>query len=337
MDVLVPRDGYAVNPLLHVTNGDCAAERIARADLGGEILPWRDVLHEGPVPAGLDDLGLRARRARFLGGPEPAAVNRVLRDLEERDARLAIPHRDEIVLWFEPDLYDQLQLLQILERLSRDDLAGTRVTAVESVERMGDLEESEARELFDERSALPEGAPELAADAWRRFRDPDPTRLEGLTARPTPELPHLRPAILRHLEELPAVRDGLSRSERQALEALEGGPLPAREAFIAAHHAREEPAFLGDLVFYAYLDRLASGERPLLSVARPGTRARTLPADAGDVAELTDDGRRVLDGELDWIDLGGSDRWLGGVHLAGRDVRWRWDADDRRVVRRAAS
>ena len=264
-------------------------------------------------------------------------MDRVLRDLEERDARLAIPHRDEIVLWFEPDLYDQLQLLQILERLSRDDLAGTRVTAVESVERMGDLEESEARELFDERSALPEGAPELAADAWRRFRDPDPTRLEGLTARPTPELPHLRPAILRHLEELPAVRDGLSRSERQALEALEGGPLPAREAFIAAHHAREEPAFLGDLVFYAYLDRLASGERPLLSVARPGTRARTLPADAGDVAELTDDGRRVLDGELDWIDLGGSDRWLGGVHLAGRDVRWRWDADDRRVVRRAAS
>lgn len=317
--------------MLHVTNGDCAAERIARADLGGEILPWRDVLHEGPVPAGLDDDGLRARRAGFLGAPEPAVVKRVLRGLEERDARLGIPSRDEIVLWFEPDLYDQLQLLQVLERLSRDDLAGTRITAVESVERMGDLEASEAMELYAARSALPGGARESAADAWRRFRDPDPTGLEGIAARPCPELPHLRAAIVRHLEELPAVRDGLSRSERQALEALRGGPLPAREAFIAAHHAREAPVFLGDLVFYSYLDRLASGQRPLLSVSRPGTRARTLSADADDVAELTADGQKVLEGKLDWIELGGSDRWLGGVHLAGRDARWRWDADDRRV------
>ena len=92
--------------------------------------------------------------------------------------------------------------------------------------------------------------------------------------------------------------------------------------------------FLGDLVFYSYLDRLASGELPLLSVSRPGSRGRPLTADANVVAELTDDGRRVLDGELDWIELGGSDRWLGVVHLAGRDARWRWDADERRVVRR---
>ncbi|HET7693529.1 MAG TPA: hypothetical protein VFM44_10625 [Gemmatimonadota bacterium] len=320
--------------MLHVTNGDCAADRIARAGLGGEILPWRDVLHEGPVPADLDDAGLRARRAEFLGGPEPAAVESVLRDLEERDARLAVPSRDEIVLWFEPDLYDQLQLLQVLDRLSRDDLAETRVTAVASVERMGELQEQESRELHLARTALPAGARELAAHAWRRFRDPDPTRLEGLAARPHPGLPHLQGAVRRHLEELPGLRDGLSRSERQALEALEAGPLAAREAFVAAHHAREALVFLGDLVFYSYLDRLASGNRPLVSVQRPGSRERAIPADPYAVAELTDDGRRILDGELDWIDLGGSDRWLGGVHLAGGAAPWRWDAGDRRVVRR---
>lgn len=328
-----PSDPGAVKLMLHVTNGDCAAGRIARARLGGEVLPWRDVLHEGPVPAHLDDDGLRARRAEFLGGSGPAELEPVLRDLQERDARLAIPSRDEIILWFEPDLYDQLQLLQVLERLSRADLAGTHVTAVESVERMGDLAESEARELFAARSTLPEGARELAADAWRRFRDPDPTRLEGLAAGPHRELPYLSAAILRHLEELPALRGGLSRSERQALEALTGGPLPAWEAFLAAHHAREQPAFLGDLVFYSYLDRLASGDRPLMSVSRTGSGAGTLAADADALADLTDDGRSVLDGELDWIDLGGSDRWLGGVHLAGGHAPWRWDAEDRRVVR----
>jgi len=312
--------------VLHVTNGDCAAERIALADLGGEILPWRDVLHEGPVPAGLDDAGLRARRAGFLGDSEWAGEERVLRDLEERDARLAVTARDEIVLWFEPDLYDQLQLLQVLDRLSRDDLLGIRVTAVESVERMGDLDPAEARELFAARSPLHAGARELAALAWERFRDPDPTRFERLAARPTPELPHLPGAVLRLLEELPAVHDGLSRSERQALEALAAGPLPTREAFVKAHHAREALVFLGDAVFFDYLERLAAGERPLVSLPRR-------PADAAGTAELTEDGRDVLDGKLDWIELGGSDRWLGGVHLAGRKVPWRWDADERRVVR----
>jgi hypothetical protein len=310
-----------------VTNGDCAADRIAGANTGGEVLPWRDVLHEGPVPAGLDDRGLRAARAEFLGG-DAADRARVLAGLEERDASLdsaAAASGGEIVLWFEPDLYDQLQLLQVLERLSRSEPKGVEVTAVESVAAIGDLDPAAIRELHAARSSLPADATELAALAWRRFRDPDPTRFEALAARSTPSLPHLAPAIGRHLEELPAVGDGLSRSERQALEALSRGPLPAREAFVAAHHAREERVFLGDLVFYSYLDRLASGEHPLVSLSAGPARADT-------VADLTDDGRRVLGGRADWIELGGADRWLGGVHLEGRDARWRWDPVAGRVV-----
>ncbi|HET6616847.1 MAG TPA: hypothetical protein VFH69_03465, partial [Gemmatimonadota bacterium] len=221
--------------VLHVTNGDHAAGRIANAGLGGEVLPWRDVLHEGPVPESLDDGALREVRASFLGG-DAADRARILRGMEERDARVdAAAAAGEIVLWFEPDLYDQLQLLQVLERLSRSDPVGVEVTAVESVEAIGELDEREVRELHATRSFVPADAGELAALAWRRFREPDPTPFEELTAWPTAALPHLAPAVVRHLEELPAVGDGLSRSERQALEALSGGPLPALEAFLAAH------------------------------------------------------------------------------------------------------
>lgn len=312
--------------VLHVTNGDHAAERIANAGLGGEVLPWRDVLHEGPVPGGLDDGALREVRARFLGG-DAVDQARILREMEERDAQLdAAAAAGEIVLWFEPDLFDQFQLLQVLDRLSRSDPARVEVTAVESVEAIGELDEREVRELHAARSSVPADAGELAALAWRRFRDSDPTRFEELTARSTTALPHLAPAVVRHLEELPAVGDGLSRSERQALEALSGGPLPAHEAFIAAHHAREALVFLGDLVFYSYLDRLGSGPRPLVSLS-------DRPAGGATVTEITDDGRRVLGGDADWIELGGADRWLGGVHLEGCDARWRWDRTAGRVAR----
>ena len=116
--------------VLHVTNGDSAAERIRAAGEAGEILSWRDVLHEGPVPAGLDASALREVRARFLADSEWASFDAVLADLEARDATLASANEREIVLWFEHDLYDQLQLLQVLDTLAdrRDGCArgGTR-------------------------------------------------------------------------------------------------------------------------------------------------------------------------------------------------------------------
>ena len=34
---------------LHITNGDCVADTLREA-IEGEVMPWRDVLHDGPVP-----------------------------------------------------------------------------------------------------------------------------------------------------------------------------------------------------------------------------------------------------------------------------------------------
>ena len=51
--------------MLHITNGDCAVAVLSRA-VSGTFLPWRDVLHEGPVRAGLSLEQLSAERARFM-------------------------------------------------------------------------------------------------------------------------------------------------------------------------------------------------------------------------------------------------------------------------------
>ena len=49
------------------------------------------------------------------------------------------------------------------------------------------------------------------------------------------------------------------------------------------------------------------------------------PLVTGDPLQLTDAGRAVLAGEADHVAICGVDRWIGGVHLQGRDVPWRWD------------
>jgi hypothetical protein len=50
--------------MLHITNGD--ATRLAEAGVDGEIIVWRDFLHDGPVPAGLDLEAMSLVRAEFI-------------------------------------------------------------------------------------------------------------------------------------------------------------------------------------------------------------------------------------------------------------------------------
>src|SRR6266566_2918064 len=100
---------------LHVTNGDSAGNTLRQTSLGGAVLPWQDVLHEGPVPAGTRRELLHARSA-FVAGCGWGSRRSILASLERRDRQLLQALRDgqQVVLWFEHDLYDQLQLVDAL-------------------------------------------------------------------------------------------------------------------------------------------------------------------------------------------------------------------------------
>lgn len=314
---------YASAERLHVTNGDAAAERILAAGMAGAVLPWRDVLHEGPVPAGLSLDDLTPVRAAFIGDAGWDDPVEVLPRLRWRDAMLAgFRAYPEVVLWFEHDLYDQLQLLQILDWFGRVDASAVRLSLINPAEFLGASPAERLRELFPARVAVTAEVMHAATAAWRAFRAPDPGSLVELSGGPIHGLPHLAPALHRLLEEYPGARDGLSRTERQMLQALEAGPLPFGKLFRAAHLEREEAEFLGDLVFKWQVRRLADATVPLLRVAERG----------GDRIELTPAGADALRGRFDHVEVNGVDRWIGGVHLQGRVTIWRWDLERRRLV-----
>src|SRR6185437_14289421 len=94
---------------LQVTNGDSAAHTLRELGLPGELLVWRDILHAGPVPA-VGPAELRVVRAEYLSAQGYAPYEAVLTDFTQRDAALD-GHDGDFLLWFEADLYDQLQLI----------------------------------------------------------------------------------------------------------------------------------------------------------------------------------------------------------------------------------
>src|SRR4051794_5552931 len=99
---------------LHVTNGWSAANTLRQTTLGGAVLAWDDALYEGPVPA-VRRRELRRVRARFLADAGWGTATAIRAELERRDELFAAALADEpVVLWFEHDLYDQLQLVDAL-------------------------------------------------------------------------------------------------------------------------------------------------------------------------------------------------------------------------------
>ncbi len=318
--------------MLHITNGDSAVERLRQADVPGELLPWRDVLHEGPVPAGFSLDELRPLRARFVASQGWPSFEQALQDLARRDAALAgYPAHDEVVLWFEHDLYDQLQLIQLLDWFEGRQPAPSRLSLICQAEYLGQMGPERLQDLFQSRRPVSARQLALGHRAWEAFRSPDPAAILALLQEDTSALPFLAGALRRHLQEFPSVKNGLSRTESQALAALADGPRTVGEVYTAAHHEQEDAIFLGDHVFGRCLERLSRVERPLVlsddgSPSAAPRHAERFAAYWGSRVTLTNFGRAVLDGREDHVQANGLDRWLGGVHLSGKRVGWRWDA-----------
>lgn len=326
-DQLLTRRAAGADPMLdalHVTNGD--STDVLGTGLAERVLVWFDVLHEGPVPP-VGDAELRQVRAEFLlaGGWADGAV---LERFAERDRVLAANRDGEYVLWFEADLYDQLQLVQVLDRLRRLGVPPDRITLICIGEHpgiagfggLGELRAEQLRELPGTPACarLTADALELASRAWAALCAPRPDGIGALAAARSGELRFVGEAFDRLGREYPSTRDGLSLTERRILAAV-SDECPAGVAFVRAS-AREARRFLGDTFCFAAMDRLAAAPHPLLAVEPAGTRVG-----CDTLLRRTEAGDRVLAGDADHVRLNGVDRWIGGVHLTGTDVPWRWD------------
>jgi Domain of unknown function (DUF1835) len=343
---LIRATGSPLISALHVTNGDSTVHELRRTGLAERILVWRDALHEGPVPNG-DSAELRRVRATFLSAPDPrvdedAAASEhadALTLLTMRDQTLEANRSGRYVLWFEADLYDQLQVAEILAKLTELHVPAEHITLIcigefPGIAHFGGLGELHADQLRTLPSSaatrLSGEALALATKAWAALRSSVPDGLGSIAASLSRELRFLPEAFDRLSREYPSTRDGLSLTERRVLAAVAEGASTAAEAFIASSR-RESRPFLGDSWCFRRVAALAHAQNPLLWLGEPDL-ARRPRVQRTTRLGLTTMGRSVLDGQADHVALNGIDRWIGGVHLTGHQVAWRWDEGTERLV-----
>lgn len=313
------------NTILHITNGDSAVDIMKETGIEGDFLPWLDVLHVGPVPEGLSFQSLSQVRADFIKEKDWGLDGEIQQSFDARlEVMSSLQRYEKIILWFEHDLYDQLQLIEILAYIGDESLSLENISLVCTEHYLGLLTPEEMKGLYAYESSVTQAQIDLASKAWRAFRASTPKMWQALLKAGTSVLPFLEGEILRMLEEYPSKKNGLSRTAQKVLEIVAKGVEKQPGKIFGLYAKTEERIFLGDTIFWEILAQMLESNPPLLTLKDD---MPLLPICPEQVMKITDVGREVLSGKKCWTEIHRPNHWIGGVHLTADNI-WFWDGTE---------
>lgn len=329
--------------MLHIVNGDIVEDKLRKGKIAGDILVWRELYTEGPLYLWPELYPHRDVRAdymtRALGIPRELWLDAI----ETQQQQLAkYEEHEEIVLWFEHDLFDQSMLSYLLHWFSYHPLDNTKLSlicigefpGIDNFHGLGQLSSEQLTSLLGTRVEVGQQELHLGRRAWEAYVSTDPRILNDLLKMDTVALPYLHSAFMAHLARFPSVRNGLGIVEQTTLELLSQGhdtPLKLFQPFSNLLHVLG----YGDLQYWKCLRTMSQGSHPLIVTpdnnafptftSTPGTFLNTL-------VKLTPLGQNILEEPTDWVALNGIEAWLGGVHLQGNINVWRRNHEDGSLV-----
>ena len=319
--------------MFHVHNGDSTADTLRQDAFPGTHFAFREALTSGATPRTVTQDEWFALRAQQLGGmaeKDAAAVEQELR--AQHDTLLNLSQHDEIILWFEHDLFCQVHLIYLLNLFASHPVAPARLSlicinefpGIADFRGLGQLTAEQMISLFDTRHEVTAAELELAQRAWAAYQSDDPRELVSLLNSDTSALPFLSAALWLHAARFPSTHNGLGLAENRLLSLIAAGatnyPNLCQKFFAA------EPAYgLGDLAIQQDLLRLAEVQHPLIALTG-------LPDWHTVQCRLTETGQQALAGQADVVLLNGINQWLGGTHLTNDNV-WRWHAASQTLMK----
>jgi hypothetical protein len=318
-----PDDGLST---LHIRCGDDIKDKLAEAGFEGHYLSFADPAWLGPPP---QFNAWVAGRAELVASRTGMAKQKVREEMGDSYWKLARAPKEyeRIVLWLEHDLYDQSALARIFasfatrKQLPRIELiAIDRYPGISPFYGLGQLTPAQLLKLWPKRERVTVKQIAAGKKVWQALIAETPEPLVEAIKSGTRDLPLMKSALVRHLQELPWTSDGLSLTERCALQAAAKGPLTVAAMFDAVQRRDPQP-FMGDLFFWSVVRDLIEAPNPPLAVSSATSRLGWQKR----VVRLTPTGKALLAGKLDWQSTPPFDRWVGGVVVVDGAPPWRWN------------
>ncbi|WP_417805071.1 DUF1835 domain-containing protein [Thalassospira lucentensis] len=310
---------------LHLRCGSDIRHGLQIAGFIGDFLEFADPFCQGPVPDQPLDQFVQTR-ADFIGnGYGITPKDALARAKREYGALATLSDYDHVVLWFEHDSYDQLILAFLLDFINaiRPDtrLDVISVGSVPGVERFVGLGQLSPELLIwcwdTHRNPITQAMLDFGCQAWRAIRSDNPDGLTALTKSDASPLPHMIPALKRHLAELPDPQSGLGLTQKLTLQILaDHGPLPVGKVFSHLIRTYDPLPYLGDLMFWTEIQWMMDCRAPLFTLSKASPETNW----PDQIITLSETGQQTLAGSRNFLGNFTGRRWVGGIQISPTDT-----------------
>jgi hypothetical protein len=210
--------------------------------------------------------------------------------------------QDHIVLWFEYDLFCQINMLAVLSWL-KTHRRHAEISLVCSGKEddsdkfygLSELSDEKLMALYKDRTMLTQDDIEYADYVWQLYCSDNPIRLENLINNDNFQFEYLSDALKTHLKRFPTIKNGLNELENHILDVA------------ASQKPRSKKELLGNLLtdqgFYGFGDsqyeRIITSLKPLFGSFNP--------------VKLTKKGKEVLENKNNYYSqIRDNQLYLGG-------------------------
>lgn len=250
-----------------LVNGDCLAEQMKSSGLVFEGIVFREALITGPL-AGDTWTKFWKTRTEFLTRQYGATENEVKeKTIAELEKLRSLPDGAELCLWFEDDLFCQVNLWFILNLLSGSrKIKIYRVFPLEATTEnrwkgIGGASTSALAQAYEAKVPFTSSDLALGKNLWEAYRLGDGAQLAELSKRVSPCFRHLEEVCQAQLDRISA-DPSQRRPEKLILELLAKG-ITDFDTLFSQFSEREGIYGFGDLQVKELFDYLGNTKRPL--------------------------------------------------------------------------
>ncbi|NKI32376.1 DUF1835 domain-containing protein [Croceivirga thetidis] len=289
--------------LLHISNGDSFTSRLKQLPLDGDIITWREMLCEGQTLSNVGSESFWKTRFEFLNKNYRVSKSWfVEKTLKEYRSLCNHKQQDKIVLWFEYDLFCQVNMLAVLSWLKthrrhakiylvcsgKEDDSGKMYG-------LNELSDEQLIKLYENKTLLSQDDIEYADYVWQLYCSDNPIRLENLLDFGDYQFEYLSSAVKAHLERFPTIKNGLNAVENKVLHLASNEKADSKNELLGKILKTQGVYGYGDTQY----ERLLTNLKPLFTSFSP--------------VKLSKKGLQVLKGNENYYSkLRNSTTYLGG-------------------------
>lgn len=216
------------NRTLHIVNGDSLTEQMQELNLPGEVVVWRELLCEGPTRQKLDSEFFKIRKEFLKDTYDISPGNYEERFIAEVEKLKTIKDYDNVVLWFEFDLFCHINMLAAISCLLEKEhdapislVCSKKLEGEKEFLPLSQLSTKELKNHYENRIELNTEDIEVALLIWELYCGNNPMKLKPQIKVAT-NFEYLSSCIRAHVERFPNSKTGINTLERNILKLIEG-------------------------------------------------------------------------------------------------------------------